>query len=148
MNNFKIGQKVKIIGDSFAPDTHDFENGTIGIVEELVPATKFEDLPPVVQFLFAINGQDGLDLPERVHLSILNSDGEKDDEHFANVIPTDIVPEVQEGVRVRLLEDDFADGFQSGDEFDVIVDEDDDPMFVDNDGDERYLENFNYEVIS
>lgn len=50
--------------------------------------------------------------------------------------------------KVRILEDDFWDGFSHGDEFEVFQTDDGDLMFEDLDGDSRHVEDFTHEIIS
>jgi hypothetical protein len=148
-NNFKKGQTVRIIGDNFTTDQHGFENGTLGIIEEFVPFTPFEELPPFVQLIYALGGDEGVDLPARIHLHILDEDGDIIDEMdggFANVLPEDIEPIAQGGQQIVLLEDDIAEGFDKGDVFETHV-FDGEVVFTDKDGDYRRVENFEHKVI-
>jgi hypothetical protein len=137
----KAGQKVRIIGDTFTQDPHLLEIGSVYEVHSISPATEFKDFPPLLQFIFAVEGIEPHDLPERVHVK--TGDGEMD---FANIVLEDV--EVIDGIkRVRMLEDDFFDGYSEGDEFDVLFDEEGDGFFHDHDGDVRFLVDHEHEII-
>lgn len=147
-NQFKVGQLVKITGDSFEKDQHGYAEGTVGVIEELVPATDYVDLPEDVKLLFTMVGLEGINLPARLHLTIIDEDGYPSPFEFANVLPTDVekVTVVEEGTEVRLLEDDLMDGFTTGDVV-TIEQRDDELGFIDNDGDFRLITQYEFEVV-
>jgi hypothetical protein len=136
---FHAGQKVRIIGDTFEADPHMLPIGEVFTVESISPATKFEDFPPMIQFIIAIEGLPETDLPERVHIRF--GDGFED---FGNVVFEDLEP-VE--ARVKMLEDDFFDGYSEGDEFEVQYDDEGDGFFTDKDGDTRFLVDHEHEII-
>jgi hypothetical protein len=140
---FKVGQKVRVVGDTFKQDPHGLEVGAVYEVHSISPATPFNEFPPLLQLIFAIEGIEPHDLPERVHVK--TGDGDMD---FANLVFADVqLCECEAPKLVRMLEDCFLDGYEEGDVFEVHYDEDGDSYFIDNDGDERSLDAHEHEII-
>jgi hypothetical protein len=139
---FKVGQKVRVVGDTFTQDPHGLEVGAVYEVHSISPATPFKEFPPLLQLIFAIEGIEPHDLPERVHVK--TGDGDMD---FANLVFADVEAVEATRQRVRMLEDDFFDGYSEGDEFDVLYDLEGEAFFHDHDGDARFLVDQEHEVI-
>ncbi|UKL30026.1 hypothetical protein [Bacillus phage PK2] len=138
---YKVGQKVRVIGDTFKADPHGLKTGEVYTIESISPATKFEEFPPLVKLIYAMEGLPKVDLPPRVHVK--TGDGELD---YANLVFEDV--ELVSSNRVRMLEDDFFDGYSEGDEFNVLYDDEGDGFIVDHEGDARFLVDHAHEFIS
>jgi hypothetical protein len=145
MSKFQVGQKVRVIADTFKHDPHNLPIGSEYVIERINPATKFEEFPPFIQFMAALSGRAGVDIPERLHVK--TGEGEED---YANLVVEDVelVNKIN-GKKIRMLEDDFGDGYQKGDVFEVFWSElDKQYFFTDRDGDIRPLEAHVHEVIA
>lgn len=127
LNNFKAGQKIRVVGDSFKNDPHGLAVGTEWTVDHVIPPTPFKSFPPIVQLQFALQGIKPYDLPARVHVKT----GNNPMRDYANLVLEDVelVVEPEEGVRVRMLEEDLSGGFSFGDEFEIYK-EDGELVFV------------------
>jgi len=68
MSNFKPGQKIRIIGDTFQQDPHGLEIGSVHTIDSINEATKFEEMPPHIQLALLFQGIEKFDLPERIHI--------------------------------------------------------------------------------
>lgn len=167
MKKIQPGDKVKIIADTFEIDPHELEVGSVYEVLEVVPATKFEDLPEEVQQIIMAEEGFPYDIPERLHVktgeSIFGeSEGTQADELFAilfgdmydyaNVPVTDVVlvgrEEAGSKIKVKMTEDDFFEGYEAGDVFEAVYEPDMGSfVFNDNDGDPRELSEHRHEVI-
>jgi hypothetical protein len=147
MSKIQVGSKVRVIGDSFQADPHGMEIGSVHEVVEVHDSVEWNEFPPLVQFIFAMQGQEGVDLPTR-YMVRYGPDIEND---YANFVETDIElveEETKEPFRVRLLEDDFADGYSIGDEFEAFWSSSEEEwLFFDNDGDARPLDVHPHEVV-
>jgi hypothetical protein len=141
MKNFKKGQKVRVIADTFKHDPHGLEIGSVHVVESVSPATPFKNFPPLVQLMTMLEGKQPYDLPERIHVRY--GEGFHD---YANIVFEDVELVTDDGVKVRMLDDDFTDGYKKGDVF-TVYEEDGDLWFEDKDGDARLLEGQEYEFI-
>ncbi|MGG3561634.1 hypothetical protein ABES03_08520 [Neobacillus rhizosphaerae] len=144
MSKFQAGQKVRVIGDSFKADPHNLPVGSVFVVESISPATPFKEFPPLMQLMFAMKGIKPYDLPERVHVKT----GDNPFQDFANIVFEDLeMVEDYSGKRVRMLEDDWAEGYGVGDVFEVHVDSEEQAYFIDKDGDVRLLADHEHEII-
>jgi hypothetical protein len=142
-NKFQAGQKVRVIGDTFKNDPHGLPIGKIVEVHSISPATPFSEFDPLMRLVFAMNGIEPFDLPERVHVKLSD-----DDMDFTNIVFEDVeVAEVTVPKKIRMLEDCVCDGFTAGDVLDVEVLSDGELVFIDLDGDERSLEAYDHEIV-
>jgi hypothetical protein len=141
MNKFKAGQKVRVIGDTFKADPHGLEVGSVYEIDSISKATSFNEFPPHVKLMFLVSGIKPYDLPERVHVK--TGAGLHD---YANLVFEDVELIAEAGQKVRMLEDDFAEGYLKGDVFETF-EENGSLYFYDRDGDIRPLEVQAYETI-
>jgi hypothetical protein len=145
MSKFQVGQKVRVIGDTFKQDPHNVEIGTVVEVHSISPEVPFEQFDPFMKLLFAMNGIEPFDLPERVHVKL----GDNEFEDYANLIFEDVELVEDDGkFKVRMLEDDVADGYFEGDVLEAYYSpEHEEYVFVDCDGDERPLDVHEHERV-
>ncbi|MEH7116929.1 hypothetical protein V7128_05805 [Neobacillus vireti] len=148
MKKFQAGQKVRVIADTFKADPHGLEIGSVYTIESISPATKFKELPPMMQFIFAVGGMANVDVPERIHVKT-GADPMKD---YANLVFDDVelVEETHDlnGKKIRMLDDDFCDGYFKGDIFEVFWSESEgEYLFKDRVGDPRPLDCHEYELV-
>jgi hypothetical protein len=140
MANIQKGSKIRVIGDTFTADPHGLEIGSIHEVVEVHDSVEWEEFPPLVQFIFAMQGKEGTDLPER-YMVRFGPDIEND---FANVVAADVEiveAESKEPFKIRMLEDDFVEGYFEGDEFEAFYStSEEEYLFFDRDGDARPLD--------
>lgn len=142
MAKFKIGQKVRIIADTFTNDPHELPIGTEGTIQHIHEATPASDMGHLeVAYLKEVVGMEPFDVPERYVVST----GDSFFDLFGNVVAEDITALEGEGMKVRMLETDI--GYEKGDVFVVFEDEDGEFVFHDRDGDERTLEYHEYEIV-
>jgi hypothetical protein len=143
--NIKKGTKIRVIGDTFEKDPHGLEIGKTYTVDHVTPAMTFEEFPPMVQLLFLLEGIEPHDIPERVHIKFGNG---LDDYGNVPLYDLEVIGEAQPApTHVRMLEDDFFDGYSAGDVFEVSYDEEGDGFFTDHDGDTRFLVDHEHEIV-
>lgn len=142
MKNFEVGQKVRVVGDTFKHDPHGVPVGEEVDIEKIIPEIPFEEFPPMIKLVFAMSGRrEKFDLPTRARVKY----GEVG---FTNIPLTDIEPVSYEPKKVRMLEDDFFEGYEEGDILEAFYSETkDEYMFTDKDGDVRFLVDHNHEEI-
>ncbi len=141
-HEYRVGQKIRVIGDTFVHDPHELEIGSVHTIEDIYPAIPFDEIPIPIQLFIIMENGTPYDLPPRVH--VVYGDGEED---YANLVFEDIEP-YEDKIRVRLDEDDYADGFGKGYTVDAIFDEEvGEHVFEDMDGDKRALESFKYTIL-
>jgi hypothetical protein len=144
MSKFQVGQKIRVIGDTFKQDPHGLPIGSEYVIERINPATKFNEFPPFIKLMMSLQGKAGTDLPERVHVKT----GDGPDE-YANLVLEDIELVVElHGKKARMLEDDFVDGYRKGDVFEIVwSDSEEEYIFFDREGDPRPLSVHEHEIV-
>lgn len=151
MENFKKGQKIVVVGDTFQGDPHGIDLGTILEVELIQKAVDFKDFPPEVQLIYLMSGHEPVDLPQRIHVKL----NEKD---YANLVFEDVQLYEENGATahsfsdgaihtIEMTEDCFDGGFAIGDQFEVYTDESGNAVFQDNDGDERFVSSNDHIIL-
>ena len=149
------GARIRIIADTMKEDPHELPIGSEWIVEDFVPACKFEDLPKEAQFMIRMASEDhrGHDIPDRVH--VITGEDWLD---YANIPVTDLIVlegevTLEEGesleIKVRMTEDDYFEAFKAGDTFTAWYEEDTHGyVFPDNDGDLREVSEVKYVIVT
>lgn len=139
MNQFQVGQKIRVVADTFEKDPHGLPIGSVYTIEKINRPFQFHKLDNLTKLLFMSRGVN-FDIPPRVQVRT-------EEGNALRLTFDDIVPYKDEkGKTIRLLEDDLADGFQTGDEF-VVFEHEGDLVFEDRDGDIRPIEPYKYEVV-
>lgn len=141
MSNFKAGQRVRVVGDSFPIDPHGLPVGSVFKIESVHPSEHFNDFPPFVKFIYAKLGHTDFTIPERVHVKTGVSATA-----YANIPTEDVELVASEGSQVRMTEDDWSDGYRAGDVFETFED-DGELYFYDNDGDIRPLDSHPHTLV-
>lgn len=140
MSNFYVGQRVRIVSDSFKNDPHNLPIGSVHVISAITPPIPFEEFPAEIKATMMFTGQEPFDLPERAHIKT----GFDPFNDFANVVYEDLEPvEHARGRKIRMTDDDIADGYSRGDVFKVF-EYDGELVFEDRDGDIRPLESHEY----
>lgn len=144
MKKPEVGQKIRIIGDTFEQDPHQLDIGSVYNIDAVNPATKKEDLGPMEELLLSMLGEEPFDIPARVRVQF-----GPDVMEYANVPFEDFeIVEQDAELKVRMLQDDGLGGFKKGEVFKARYEEYvEEYVFTDKDGDERFVSDHEHEVL-
>lgn len=145
MTKFKVGQKVRVVADSFKADPRGLDIGSVYTIESISLATPFNESPQMAKLVFALRGQAVYDLPECNHVKT----GDNPLTDYANIVFEDIeLVDDLEGKKIRMLEDDIVKSYMKGDVFEIRWSEDtEEYVFFDREGYPRPLDVYAHEVI-
>jgi hypothetical protein len=146
MSKFQVGQKVRVISDTFEADPHGRKIGEVHTIQEVQPATPWEEFPTMVRLLFAMQGKENIDLPERYLVRF-----GPDENDYTNFVDEDIeLVEKEQGktIQIEMLEDGWLEEYEEGQQFTATLNPDDGRYyFIDNDGDTRPVDAHHCNII-